>query len=145
MFTLMRDTLGFLRWARGVGIETVMGFELFSRYAALLSSLCGADRRVGFYRFHGEGLYRGEMLTHPVAYNAHIHIAKNFIALVDSLLASSPTVPYAKTFIRDDQIKVKIRSASLEERTRILARIGSLTPFDPGKNRLVLINPNASE
>jgi ADP-heptose:LPS heptosyltransferase len=145
MFALTRDTPGFLRWARRMDIDTVIDLELFSRFTALLTGLCGADRRVGFYRFHGEGLYRGEMLTHRVAYNAHIHIAKNFIALVDSLLASSPTVPYAKTFIGDDQIKVKIRSASLEERTRILARIGSLTPFEPGKNRLVLINPNASE
>ena len=51
------------------------------------------------------------MLTHRVAYNAHIHIAKNFIALIDALLASSPTVPYAKTFIGDDQIKLTLFNA----------------------------------
>jgi ADP-heptose:LPS heptosyltransferase len=145
MFTLTRDTLGFLRWARRMDLDTVIDLELFSRFTALMTGLCGADRRVGFYRFHGEGLYRGEMLTHRVAYNAHIHIAKNFIALVDSLLAQSPTVPYAKTFIGDDQVNAKIRSASAEERARVLDRIRALTPFDPGKNRLVLINPNASE
>ncbi len=100
---------------------------------------------MGFYRFHGEGLYRGEMLTHRVAYNAHIHIAKNFVALVDALLAPSPTVPYTKTFIGDDQIKPQIVSASADARERILTRIRSLTPFDPKANRLVLINPNASE
>src|SRR5581483_1120806 len=92
---------------------------------ALLAGLCGADRRVGFYRFHGEGLYRGEMLTHRVAYNAHIHIAKNFVALVDALLAPSPTVPYTKTFIGDDQVNVRIRAASTEERARVLDRIRS--------------------
>jgi ADP-heptose:LPS heptosyltransferase len=145
MFALTRGTLGFLQWARRMDIDTVVDLELFSRFTALLAGLCGADRRVGFYRFHSEGLYRGEMLTHRVAYNAHIHIAKNFIALVDALLASSPTVPYAKTFIGDNQIKVQIKPASAEARARIIARVRSLTPFDPETNRLVLINPNASE
>jgi len=145
MIALTRDTLGFLQWARRMDIDTVIDLELFSRFTALLAGLCGADRRVGFYRFHGEGLYRGEMLTHRVAYNAHIHIAKNFVALVDALLAQSPTVPYSKTFIGDDQIKPQIVPASTEARERILARVRSLTPFDPNKNRLVLINPNASE
>lgn len=145
IFALTRDTLGFLHWARRMKIDTVVDLELFSRFTALLAGLCGADRRVGFYRFHGEGLYRGEMLTHRVAYNAHIHIAKNFIALVNALLAQSPTVPYSKTFIGDDQIKPQIKLASAEARARIVTRIRALTPFDPAKNRLVLINPNASE
>lgn len=145
MSALTRQTLGFLQWARRMDIDTVIDLELFSRFTALLAGLCGADRRVGFYRFHGEGLYRGEMLTHRVAYNAHIHIAKNFVALVDALLAPSPTVPYTKTFIGDDQIKPQIVSASADARERILTRIRSLTPFDPNANRLVLINPNASE
>lgn len=145
MFALTRDTLGFLRWARRMQVDTVIDLELFSRFTALLAGLCGADRRVGFYRFHGEGLYRGEMLTHRVAYNAHIHIAKNFIALVDALLARLPTVPYSKTFIGDDQIRPQIMPASAQARARILTSIRALTPFDPDTNRLVLINPNASE
>jgi ADP-heptose:LPS heptosyltransferase len=110
-----------------------------------LTGLCGADRRIGFYRFHGEGLYRGEMLTHRVAYNPHIHIAKNFIALVDALLAPAPTVPYSKTLIGDDQIKAAIAPASAQARAQMLVRIRALVPFDPARHRLVLINPNASE
>ena len=118
---------------------------MFSRFTALLTGLCGADRRVGFHRFHHEGLYRGEMLTHRVAYNPHIHIAKNFIALIDALLAAAPTVPYSKTLIGDDQIKVAIAPPSDQARARMLARIRALVPFDPAQQRLVLINPNASE
>jgi ADP-heptose:LPS heptosyltransferase len=145
IFGLARDALAFLWWARKKRIDTVVDLELFSRFTALLSGLCGADRRIGFYRFHGEGLYRGEMLTHRVAYNPHIHIAKNFIALVDALLAQAPTVPYSKTLIGDDQIRVEILPASAPARAQILARIRALTPFDPDKHRLVLINPNSSE
>src|SRR5262245_43946688 len=144
IFSIARDTLTFLRWSRQKRIDTVVDLELFSRFTALLSGLCGADRRIGFYRFHGEGLYRGEMLTHRVAYNPHIHIAKNFIALIDALLAPAPTVPYSKTLIGDDQIRVEIAPASAEARAQMLARIRGLAPFDPALHRLVLINPNAA-
>jgi ADP-heptose:LPS heptosyltransferase len=145
IFTLARDTLAFLLWTRRNGIDTVVDLELFSRFTALLTGFAGADRRVGFYRFHQEGLYRGEMLTHRVTYNPHIHVAKNFIALIDALLAPKPTVPYAKTVIGDDQTHVEIVQASARARGDVLERIRSLAPFDPGHNRLVLINPNASE
>jgi ADP-heptose:LPS heptosyltransferase len=145
VFALGRDTIAFLLWTRRKGIDTVVDLELFSRFTALLAGLCGADRRVGFYRFHQEGLYRGEMLTHRVAYNAHIHIAKNFIALIDALVAPAPTTPFSKTVINDDQINVEVVLASARARGDVLERIRSLVPFDPAQHRLVLINPNASE
>ena len=145
IFALVRDTLAFLWWTRRKGIDTVVDLELFSRFTALLAGFCGADRRVGFYRFYQEGLYRGEMLTHRVTYNAHIHVAKNFIALIDALIAPQPTTPYAKTLIGDDQINVEIVAASARARGDVLERIRSLAPFDPVQHRLVLINPNASE
>jgi ADP-heptose:LPS heptosyltransferase len=145
IFALARDALNFLRWTRRKGIDTVVDFELFSRFTALLCGLCGADRRVGFYRFHNEGLYRGEMLSHRVAYNPHIHIAKNLIALVDALLAAAPQVPYSKTRIGDDEIKVEIAAPAETARQAVLERIRALVPFDPARQRLVLINPNASE
>jgi ADP-heptose:LPS heptosyltransferase len=145
IFALARDTIAFLLWTRRKGIDTVVDLELFSRFTALLAGLCGADRRVGFYRFHQEGLYRGEMLTHRVAYNAHIHIAKNFIALIDALSAPATTTPFSKTVIGDDQINVEIVHASARARGEVLERIRGLVPFDPAQQRLVLINPNASE
>ena len=39
----------------------------------MLSYASGACRRVGFHRFNQEGLYVGDLLTHRVLYNAHIH------------------------------------------------------------------------
>jgi ADP-heptose:LPS heptosyltransferase len=85
------------------------------------------------------------MLTHRVGYNPHIHIAKNFIALIDALFAPAPQTPFTKTVIGDDQIEATIAPASEEARAQILTRIRSLVPFDPAGQRLVLINPNASE
>ena len=69
LFHLIWDTVAFLFWTRRKGIDTVIDLELFSRYTALMTGFSGGSRRVGFYRFHQEGLYRGEMLTHRVAYN----------------------------------------------------------------------------
>lgn len=145
MFAVARDALRFLWWTRRNKIDTVIDLELFSRFTALLAGLSGARRRVGFHRFHQEGLYRGEMLSHRVAYNPHIHIAKNFIALVDALLAPAPTVPYSKTLIGDDQIEAAIAPAAAPTRAQMRDRIRTLAPFDPARHRLVLINPNASE
>jgi ADP-heptose:LPS heptosyltransferase len=145
LWRLAIDTFAFLIWTRRRGIDTVVDLELFSRFTALISGLAGADRRVGFHRFHQEGLYRGEMLTHRVAYNPHIHIAKNLIALVDALFAPAPQIPFTKTVIGDDQLTVNIAPATAQARDRLLARLRELVPFDPARHRLILVNPNASE
>jgi ADP-heptose:LPS heptosyltransferase len=146
LWHLALDTLTFLLWTRRNRIDTVVDLELFSRFTALLTGLSGANRRVGFYRFHNEGLYRGEMLTHRVAYNPHIHIAKNFIALIDALLSVTPTTPYAKTLIGDDELTIALPLPSAPAREGLLMRIKALVPnLDLTRFRVVLINPNASE
>ena len=109
LFALARDTLGFLRVVPAQGHRHGRrSGTVLALHRAAEPDFRGADRRVGFYRFHNEGLYRGEMLTHRVAYNPHIHIAKNFIALIDALFAPAPTVPYSKTLIGDDQLNVAL-------------------------------------
>ena len=71
---LIKDTLRFLIVARHHRIDTVIDLELFSRFTALLTGLCGARSRVGYHIFHGEGLWRGFMLTRKVHYLSLIHI-----------------------------------------------------------------------
>ena len=146
LWHLALDTLAFLWWTRRNAIDTVVDLELFSRFSSLLTGLSGANRRVGFYRFHSEGLYRGEMLTHRVAYNPHIHIAKNYIALINALLSPTPTVPYSKTVIADEELTVALAQPSTLTREVLLTRIKELYPsFDPGRFRVVLVNPTASD
>ena len=143
--TLLVDTLKFLVWTRRNAIDTVIDLELFSRFTALLTGFSGASRRVGFYRFHNEGLYRGEMLTHRVAYNPHIHIAQNLIALVNALLVVSPQIPYSKTPVIEADLKVSLPAPSAAARDTMRERVRTLAGTDPAKHRIVLINPNASE
>ncbi len=143
---LAGDTLAFLRWSRRMGIDSVIDLELFSRFSALLTGLCGAGNRVGFHAFHNEGLYRGEMLTRRVAYNPHQHIAKNFVALVNALLSKHEEHPYSKTVIGDDEIRLRKASISPAQQSAMREQIKQCAPaWQPEAQRLVLINPNASE
>ncbi len=146
LFSLLVDSVRFCCWVRKQRIDTVVDLELFSRFTALLTGLSGAANRVGFYRFCNEGLYRGELLTHRVAYNPHIHIAANFMALVNSLLAPEPEEPYSKTRVAPEELALPTVHCPEEELTLIRQRIRKrFAPYDAGRHRLVLINPNASE
>ena len=140
------DTLRFLFWTRRQGIDTVIDLELFSRYTALLTGLSGATNRVGFHAFHNEGLYRGNMLSHRVAYNPHIHIARNFIALVNALLADGPQIPYSKTVVTDEEIRLNKAEVSEADISTVQDVIRKHYPdLDPERHRIVLINANASD
>ncbi len=146
LMPLAIDTFRFLFWSRKHKIDTVIDLELFSRYTALLTGLSGAKRRIGYHAFHNEGLYRGEMLTHRVAYNPHQHIAKSFIALVNTALAKKEELPYSKSLVTDDEIilaKAEVSEAQLATvREKIKQVCSSTVPDQP---RFVLINPNASD
>lgn len=146
LVSLAVDSLRFLFWTRKKRIDTVIDLELFSRFTALLTGLCGAANRIGFYSFHNEGLYRGEMLTHRVSYNPFIHISKNFVALINTALSQSQELPFSKTLVTDEEIRLRKVSYPDSELQLMRNRVREAYPsYDPEKHRLVLINPNASE
>ncbi|MCB1823805.1 MAG: glycosyltransferase family 9 protein [Gammaproteobacteria bacterium] len=146
LLNLIMDTFRFLVWARCRGIDTVIDLELFSRYTALLTGLSGAVNRIGFHAFYNEGLYRGEMLTRRVAYNPHLHIAKNFMALVNTALAATEELPFSKTLIADSEIDLAKAEVSESALSAMNDRIrGEYPAYDEKCFRIVLINPNASD
>jgi ADP-heptose:LPS heptosyltransferase len=147
---LIKDTLRFLIIAHRHRIDTVIDLELFSRFTALLTGLCGARRRVGYHIFHGEGLWRGFMLTRKVHYNPHIHITKNFLSLIHAAFAKQIEVPFSKIQIPDSEVRLEqavidpIALEKVRERIEKLAKEAGVE-YAYGKNRLILINPNASD
>lgn len=145
LLTLAIDTLKYFVWVRQQRIDTVIDLELFSRFTALLTGLSGATKRVGFDGFHNEGLYRGRMLTHQVAYNPHLHIAKNFIALVNATLSTDQELPYSKTLISDAELQLVQAPVRPSVQASMHAKIQALYPPYHIGQRLVLINPNASD
>jgi ADP-heptose:LPS heptosyltransferase len=146
IFPLALDAFKLLFWTRKQRIDAVIDMELFSRFSALLTGLSGAGTTVGFYAFYNEGLYRGDMLTHKVAYNPHLHISKNFIALANALLSDKAELPYSKTAISDDEITLSKVAVSEPTKELMRRKISETFPaFDPWRHRIVLFNANASE
>ena len=148
--SLVKDTLKFLLIARVNRIDTVIDLELFSRFTALLTGLCGARRRVGYHIFHGEGLWRGTMLTRKVHYNPHIHITKNFLSLIHAAFAKEIEVPFSKIHIPDSEVKLEQAVINPDMMKKVLSRIEQKAAeagisYTYGKDRLILINPNASD
>jgi ADP-heptose:LPS heptosyltransferase len=147
---LIKDTLKFLIVARQHRIDTVIDLELFSRFTALLTGLCGARRRIGYHIFHGEGLWRGFMLTRKVHYNPHIHITKNFLSLIHAAFAKEIEVPFSKIQIADSEIRLEQAVINSEALSQVRERIAKLAldagiQFQQGQQRLILVNPNASD
>ena len=147
---LIKDTIKFLLIARKHRIDTVIDLELFSRFTALLTGLCGARRRVGYHIFHGEGLWRGFMLTRKVHYNPHIHITKNFLSLIHAAFAKEIEVPFSKIHIADSEVRLEQAVIDPAALNKVRERIEKLSAdagiqFAQGKQRLILVNPNASD
>jgi len=146
IFNIAKTSLEFLKWCREKEIDSVIDLELFSRFTALLTATCGAQNRVGFHAFHNEGLYRGDFLTHKVAYNPHQHITKNFIALVDALLSEKQELPFTKRIIDDSEMQIAKAVISDEEKESVIAIISDMYEgFDRDKNPVILVNSNASD
>jgi len=150
LWRLSVDAIRYLAWTRRHRIDTVIDLELFSRFTALLTGLSGASRRVGYHRFHTEGLWRGGMLTHCVHYNPYIHIAKNFLSLVHAAFSGQAEKPYSKVVIADDAVCLAVAQvdglqvAAISDRVVACAARAGLD-FRPGQDPLLLVNVNASE
>jgi len=153
LLPLLFSTLNVLVKIHRLKIDTVIDLELFSRFTALLTGCSLAKRRVGYHIYHGEGLWRGKMLTHAVHYNPHIHISKNFMSLVHAAFSLQQEVPFSKTLIKDEDIVLAQAQVSDDQRDlvrdKVLQSLQDSTLSDEQKNSfpnpLILINPNASD
>jgi ADP-heptose:LPS heptosyltransferase len=133
------DSLRYLMWTRKKKIEAVVDLELFSRATSLLTAFSGARERIGFHAFHNEGLYRGEILTRKVAYNPHLHIAKNFMALVKSIYDKTGDVPFFKGEITDAEIRPARARISPEALQRVNAALSKYSER-PNETEWILLN-----
>jgi len=77
-------------------VRVAVDLEFFARATAVLSYLTGASHRVGFHPYHGGGAWRGDLLTHRVHFNSHVHTSRSFHSLISALdlePADFPTFP----------------------------------------------------
>jgi ADP-heptose:LPS heptosyltransferase len=143
IFKLAGDTFRFISWCRKKRISTVIDLELFSRFTAMLSFFSGAASRVGFTNFHDEGLYRGNLINYRVRYNPHVHIAVNFVSLVNTAMGFHNT-PYATTPVKPSDLILQQAEINPIQVEKVREKIRGLYPqWD--NQLIVLFNVNASD
>jgi ADP-heptose:LPS heptosyltransferase len=143
--SLVRDTLLFPWRARRQRVDTVINLEAFVRYSSALSYLSGAPRRVGFHRFNQEGLYTGDLLTHKVIHNGHIHTAHTFLDLVHALQVPPGQVPRVKRPRANDRLEVPTITTDTAAAAAIWQQLRAIHPDIGPTHKIVVIHPNASE
>jgi lipopolysaccharide heptosyltransferase II len=126
-------------------ICVAMDMELFARFTAILSYLIGAKNRVGYYRYHNEGLYRGNFLTHRVAFNPHLHIAYNLLDLIYALKSPQGELPLTKKPIAGEILEIPKLKISEEEKTQVLSKLKDENKDIAAAEKIILLNPNASD
>ncbi len=87
------SALGVLRRLRQEDVDTAIDFEFFARASAVLTYLSGARRRIGFHAFHGEAAWRGDLMTHRLSYDPHLHISRVFAGMVAAVDADPIALP----------------------------------------------------
>ena len=122
----------------------VIDLEFFARSSALLAWLIGAPVRVGFHSFFGEGPYRGNLMTHRVRYNPHLHTVQSFASLVEALDVPPETLPrFDMLPAPPSGINARFAPAAdeIEGVERILRELSGSETVPP----LILLNANASD
>ena len=131
-----------LKQIRNLKIEACIDMEFFARSSAIIAFLSGAKQRVGFHTYFGEGPYRGDLLTHRILYNPHLHTSKTFSSLVSALDADPKQLPtYA--LVESELRALPEFKATESENSKItdLLRSNGIPTGAP----LVLLNANASD
>lgn len=137
------DLLRTLAALRRLRVDAAADLELFARGSAALAYLSGARLRVGLHRFSSEGPYRGDLMTHRMQYNPHLHVAAHYLSLVEALTSDPGAVPLLKRTVTAEFAPPRFDPAPVEvsEIEALLVRKLGARPQGP----VVLLNPNTSD
>src|SRR6187401_588582 len=128
---------------RKIRIDAVIDMEFLTRFSAMLTFATGAKTRVGFHTFFGDGPYRGDLMTHRLFYNSHLHTSEMFEAMVEALTRDPAVLPTFEFTPSASQPLPKFRPSQSE-----VAEIDALLRRENpriGSAPLILLNPNASD
>jgi len=128
---------------RKIGIDAVVDMEFLTRLSAILTFTTGAKSRVGFHTFFGDGPYRGDLMTHRLLYNPHLHTSQMFEAMVEALTRDPAVLPTFDFTPSVNQPLARFRPSPSE-----VAEVNALLQRENpriGSAPLILLNPNASD
>jgi len=142
-FELALSALRAVLRVRKIRIDAVVDMEFLTRFSAMLTFLTGAKSRVGFHTFFGDGPYRGDLMTHRLLYNPHLHTSEMFEAMVEALTRDPAVLPTFDFKPSANQPLPRFRPL-LSEVAEINALLQRENPRI-GSAPLILLNPNASD
>jgi ADP-heptose:LPS heptosyltransferase len=125
------------------GIDCSVDMDFFSRATALLSLASGCRKRVGCHAYFGEGPYRGNLLTHRIKFNPHLHVSQMFEVLAGAVGIRAEETPRIEVVCSPVEVpKCRFQPSATESDAigRMLAGLG-VKPED----HLVLLNSNISD
>jgi len=140
---LAAGALGAVVQARRIGIDAVVDMEFLTRFSAILTFLTAAKCRVGFHTFFSDGPYRGDLMTHRLLYNPHLHTSQMFDCMVEALTRDPAMLPTFDFTPATDLTFAKFR-ARAEEQAEVDALLLRESP-NLGSAPLILLNPNAGD
>ena len=140
---LALDALRAVHRVRKIGIDAVVDLEFLTRFSAILTFTTGAKSRVGFHTFFGDGPYRGDLMTHRILYNPHLHTSEMFEAMVEALTRDPAVLPTFNFTPSANQPAPRFRPppSEVSEIEVVLQRENP----GIGSAPLILLNPNASD
>lgn len=134
--------LAAIRKLRRMKFDAAVDMEFFSRGTAALTFLSGAKQRVGFHAFFGAGPYRGDLMTHRLIYNPHLHTSQTFLTLVEALLCDPAVLPTFGLVPPESPLQPPQFLPDADE----VAVVEEIVQRETGgRPPLILLNPNASD
>ena len=143
LFTIAIDTLRAIFRLRREKVDTAVDFEFFSKFSGALTYLSGAKRRIGFHSYAGEAGYRGDLMTHRVAYNIRLHASETYRMLIDAISVDGdqlPTLGFKPAGHLQAPAFVPGETDIQSVRAMLAKRFGGKQP-----SRLELLNANAGD
>lgn len=141
MSKLTGTTLAAMKRMWNLKLDAAIDMEFFARGSAAITLLSGAKSRVGFHSLYGAGPYRGDLMTHRLLYNPHLHTTSMFQVLVESLKvdpAQLPTLGFKPPSAENCFPPFTVRREEV-------AAVKAMIPENIVEKRIILLNPNASD
>lgn len=128
---------------RKLRLLACVDLEFFARSTAVIGFLTGIPRRVGFHGWHSEGPFRGNLFTHRLRYNPHVHTSVIFRSLVAAVDADPNALPRFDWVAQEEPITPPAFKATEAEIENVRSLISASTGGNQGS--IVLLNANASD
>jgi ADP-heptose:LPS heptosyltransferase len=144
VFTTFAGLIGGILRARREKVDAVLDFEFFARSSAVMAYLTGASRRAGYHSYHGDGPWRGDLMTHRLLYNPHHHALYAFLLLVEALWKDPAPLPALDIDVASLDTSLMRFQPTSEETAAVRQTLREATGHEDPRP-LVLLNANASD